>query len=384
MMTLIRGASSSPGTAALFVLLVGCSGQARGGYDAGMPQEPDATVEPDDVDPAPIDPPEDEVRFYHFDVGQADATLVWAPEATVLIDAGDWRSNDVPTYLDQMGIDSIDLLVLTHPHADHIGQAEEVIKGLDVTEIWMSGWEHSSDTFDRTLEAAKASDAGYHEPKGGETQELGELAVEVLNPDESVSDVHDCLALRISYRDFAAIYTGDAEAEHEADIIEQRDVSAQLLQLGHHGSRTSSTSEFLEAVDPEMAIYSAAEDSQYGHPHAEVLERLESRSIDVYGTPEVGTVLVTADDEGFEIQGRATPQNMTTSEGAEASTSEDCIDLNSADAAELERIVHTGPARAEQMIELRPFASISELERVEGLGEASVKEIAAEGLACVR
>ena len=247
-------------------------------------------------------PVEGEARFYHFDVGQADATLVWGPDGTILIDAGHWQENDVVPYLQELGVTEIDLFILTHPHADHIGQVSHVLREFEVTEVWMTGWEHETQTFERTLDAVHTSRAGYREPRAGETQALGELVVEVLNPSEPLEDIHDNLAVRVRFGDFAAVYTGDAEVEHELMMIDRHDeIRAQVLQLGHHGSRTSSSREFLTAVDPEVAIYSAAQDSQYNHPHDTVIARINALNIPVYGTAGSGTITVTTDGTDFEL-----------------------------------------------------------------------------------
>jgi competence protein ComEC len=373
-------ARAVPLLAGLVLLLVGaCSAATNGIHDR---------------DGAPIGPPDGEARFLHFDVGQADATLITAPGATVLIDAGDWRQRDMVPHLRDAGVASIDLMILTHPHADHIGQVPAILEAFPVTEVWMSGWAHESQTFERVVTAVLASNAGYHEPRAGEVQRLGDLVVEVLHPVEPLRDVHDNLSVRVRFGNFAAIYTGDAEAEHEAEMIARHaDLRAQLLQLGHHGSRTSSSRSFVEAVGPELAIYSAAEDSQYNHPHTEVVSRIQGLGIPLYGTPTSGTIVVTTDGSSYRIDelGAAAGQGEAGSgagEGALAATRDekpqDCIDINRAPPEALERIVHTGPARAQQIIELRPFASVADLRRVQGLGEARVRDIKEEGLACVR
>ena len=126
--------------------------------------------------------PDGELVIHHFDVGQADATLIQAPGATILIDAGDYRRSDVVPYLRSAGVSRIDLFILTHPHADHIGQVPQIMAAFPVVEIWMSGWEHTTQTFERAIDAILASDAGYHEPRAGETLEIGSLIIEVINP----------------------------------------------------------------------------------------------------------------------------------------------------------------------------------------------------------
>jgi competence protein ComEC len=253
----------------------------------------------DDVfDPGPVG----SVVLRHWDVGQADATLIESPEGTILIDAGHWEQDDVVGYLEAARVRHIDLLVLTHPHADHIGQVAHVMDAFPVTEVWMSGWQHESATFNRVMDAVTASDAALYQPRVGDVASYGDLHVEVVNPESPLEDIHDNIAVRIVFRAFSAVYTGDAEAEHEAEMIgRDLELEATVLQLGHHGSRTSSSRAFVEAVDPEVAIYSAARDSQYGHPHTEVVRRFEEYGIPLYGTAEHGTIVITSDGARYDV-----------------------------------------------------------------------------------
>ncbi len=147
-------------------------------------------------------------------------------------------------------------------------------------------------------------DAGYHEPRAGEVFEVGSLRIEVLNPEELTGDLHEGnIAVRAVFGEIYVILTGDAEAREEQLMLERNlDLDADIYQLGHHGSSTSSTEEFIEEMGPDVGVYSAATDSQYGHPHDEVVERFDEMDIDLYGTGEHGTVTVEADADGeYEV-----------------------------------------------------------------------------------
>jgi competence protein ComEC len=385
--------------------------------DAGdAVEEPTATPEPESTatpEPAPTEtlaaeseveteargPPEGDVTFYHFDVGQADATLIQAPNATILIDAGDWQRDDVVPHLQSIGVETIDLFILTHPHADHIGQVPQVMETYSVGEVWMTGWQHDTQTFEHAIDAVHDSDAGYHEPRAGETETFGDLIVEVIHPVDPLADIHDNIAVRISFGDFAAVYTGDAEAQHESEMISrEHELSAQVLQLGHHGSSTSTTSEFLNAVSPEVAIFSAGAGNTYGHPHGEVVERVQTAGIHLYGTDVHGTIVVNTDGETYnlDIQHEGSiavqPPEATSAPEPEPEAGPDppaqeapagCIDINSASFEELQQIHQIGPDRAQQIINLRPFASVDAMTRINGIGPARLDEIKAQGLACV-
>ncbi len=254
----------------------------------------------------PERPPDalEEARVYFFDVGQADATLFLGPDFTVLIDAGDYRRNDVVPHLISVGVTEIDLLVGTHPHADHIGQFPQVLDSFTVGEVWMSGDLHTTRTFERAIDAILHSGAAYREPRAGEVFEFGTLFIEVLNPYQLTGDFHDgAISIRLTYGEMSFVFTGDAETHTEWAMIDRGyNLEAQVLQLGHHGSRTSSGSAFLDAVSPDIAIYSVGDGNQYGHPHDEVVERVAAMGIPLYGTDIHGTVVIFTDGVTYSVE----------------------------------------------------------------------------------
>ena len=255
---------------------------------------------------APERPPElvGEVLVYFFDVGQADATLFLGPDFTLLIDAGDYRRNDVVPHLESVGVIEIDLLIGTHPHADHIGQFPQVLETFTVKEVWLSGDTTTTRTFERAVVAILASGAVYHEPRAGEVFQFGSLHIEVLNPYQLTGNFHEgSISVRITFGEVGFVFTGDAEVHTEQAMMGRGyNLEAQVLQLGHHGSSTSSSQAFLEAVSPEVAIYSAGEDNTYGHPHAEVVNRLADMGIPLYGTDIHGTVVIITDGVTYSIE----------------------------------------------------------------------------------
>ena len=246
-----------------------------------------------------------EVHF--LDVGQADATLLLHDDAAVLVDAGDWRRTDVVDQLAELGVDELDLVMVTHPHADHIGQFDVVMDTFEVAEVWWSGTTTTSQTFERAVDALEASDAAYAEPRAGDTTTIGPLTLEVVNPPEGVdvSDIHDAnLAMRATYGDVRVLFTGDAEAPAEQYMVDTSPelLDADIYQVGHHGSSTSTTVPFLSAVDPAVAIWSASEGNQYGHPHDVVIDRFDGAGVEVFGTATHGGVVVTTDGTQVTVQ----------------------------------------------------------------------------------
>ena len=210
--------------------------------------------------------PKGNLIIHYIDVGQGDATLLQASDFTILIDAGRHDRNDVVPYLKSVGVDTIDVFILTHPHADHIGQADKVLETFQVDEVWTSGNEHSSKTFERLLDAIIASNADYNEPTAGEEYQIGTANITILHPGTkrtgNLND--DSLSLRLDYGNISFIFTGDAQQQAEQQMVRSGlPLQAEILHVGHHGSRTSSTQSFLDQVKPEIAIYSAGSGNSY-------------------------------------------------------------------------------------------------------------------------
>ncbi|MCC5950675.1 MAG: MBL fold metallo-hydrolase [Acidimicrobiia bacterium] len=267
-------------------------------------QGPDGVA---DDPPAPGDDAallEGELTVYFLDVGQGDATLLRAPDATVLIDAGRHDRSDVVDHLEDLGVTHIDVVVGTHPHADHIGQVADVLSTFEVNEVWMSGTPHTTQTFERTLDAIEDTGVAYEEPRAGDRTDVGSLSVTVLHPTVLTGNLHaDSLVLRIDYGDVSFLFTGDAEGPTEADLVvsSAADLDVDVYQVGHHGSATSTTSAFLRAMSPSVAVYSAGAGNSYGHPHDVVVERLLDADVALYGTDVHGTVTVRTDGVTWSV-----------------------------------------------------------------------------------
>jgi competence protein ComEC len=350
--------------------------------------------------------PDGDLVVHFIDVGQADATLLLTSEVAVLVDTGDWRRRDVVPYLRSQGVERLDVVIVTHPHADHIGQFDQVLAGFDVSEVWWSGATHTTQTFDRAVTALEQSDALYEEPRAGDVTAVGPLLFEFVNPPDGAnfSDLHDSgLAFRVSYGDVRFLFTGDAESQTEARMVRTHRgaLAADIYQVGHHGSRTSTTEGFLAAVSPQVAVYSAGQGNQYGHPHDEPIQRLLDTGVEVYGTDVHGTVIVTTDGQSWTISTArdatiaaprgpppaAAPPAVEEEEPPPPEPESGCaageVNINSAGVAELQRIIHIGPARAEEMIRIRPFRSVDDMRRITGIADARLRDIKEQGLACV-
>src|SRR5699024_4788026 len=173
--------------------------------------------------------------------------------------------DEVVPYLQKEGIEVINVLVGTHPHADHIGQMEEVIKEFDVEEVWMSGDVAGSNVFTNTLESIDKSVEGYVEPRVGDEYQIGDMDITIIHPEEIGIGLNDgSVSMKLSYGEVDFIFTGDAEKKAEKQMLERGfNLEADILHLGHHGSNTSTTEDFYNAVNPDVAIYSAGVDNKY-------------------------------------------------------------------------------------------------------------------------
>ncbi|WP_228551013.1 MBL fold metallo-hydrolase [Sporosarcina cascadiensis] len=374
-------------------------GQIGGSETAPLPKAEETEIE---KDASPLQSSDDleELTVHYINAGQADAALLSFSENgeqfRILIDAGNWNSTDVVSYLREQHVEHLDIIAGTHPHADHIGQIDKIIEQIETDEVWLSGDTANSKVFSRVLDAIELNDTGYYEPRAGDVFDVGPMVIEIFNPNEINGDVHEgSLSMKLTYGDVSFLFTGDAEVQTEQKMIDSGyDLKADFLQLGHHGSKTSTSLPFLEAVDPKVAIISAGEDSQYDHPHEEVVSRVKAKGIDIYETSVHGSIVVVTDgstytvgtvkDDSTRDEPAGTPEEKPVEKPAEnqAAPSADCIDVNSASYEELMNITHIGPARAKDLIELRPFASVEDLSRIKGIGPGRIADILAEGAAC--
>lgn len=317
------------------------------------------------------------LTVHYIDVGQGDSTLLEFEGFSMLIDAGNWNSTEAVDYLKKQEIKDIDIVVGTHPDADHIGQLAQVIGEFDVGEVWMSGNTSSSNTFTNVLQAIEASGSDYVEPRSGDVFDVGSLQIEVLYPDEITGAANEeSVSMKMTYGDVRFIFTGDAGVKQEQEMIDSgTNLDAEVLHLGHHGSNTSTSPSFLEAVAPEVAIYSAGADNSYGHPHAEVIAAAENAGAKVYGTDVNGTILVKTDGKSYTVE--------TQREGVPTEGENRCIDVNIASSAELKEISGIGDAYAQAIIDQRPFENLEELTDIKGIGQGTLEAIQEQGLACI-
>ena len=250
------------------------------------------------------------LQVHFIDVGQADCTLVICDDEAMLIDGGDREDADtINSYLDAQGIDELKYAIGTHPHEDHIGSLDDVLYHVDVGQLIIPPADYDSRYAVDLEEAAEDNDVPVMISEVGDVYTLGGAEFTILGP---VADYDDewnnwSVSLRLVYGENSFIFTGDAEMEAEYDMCDTGlEMDAQVYQVGHHGSSTSSSEALMKAVRPEYAVISCELGNDYGHPHTETLEILEEYGVSVFRTDVQGTIVAVCD--GKEITWSTAPK----------------------------------------------------------------------------
>ena len=342
-----------------------------------------------------------ELSVHFIDVGQGNAILIRQGSQSMLIDAGDnHMAYRVVEYLRKEGIEKVDYLIGTHPHADHIGGMEDVMDHFDVGKVFMPDVTHTTRTFENTLLAIQRNNLRLTKPVVGKTYDVGTAKATIVAPHSSTySNLNDySIVVRLDYGSTSFLFTGDAERQSELEMVANHSnlsLDVDVLLVSHHGSNSSSTRAFLEAASPKYGVIQSGADNRYGHPHQEVIERLNQFNIEVYRNDQHGNVVILSDGTNIRVQTERTPkeanapptQDINKGEGSVEETAEatlsETVNINTASLEALQKIIHVGPAYAEQIIELRPFSSINDLTRVRGIGDGRLRDIKEQGFAYV-
>lgn len=237
-----------------------------------------------------------EVHF--IDVGQGDSTLITCDGHAMLIDAGDYsKGTAIQNYLQRQKVTKLDYLILTHPDSDHIGGAPVIITKFEIDKVFVSNYEKDNKTYLKLIQALDNKRLKYTTPKVGTQYTLGTAKITILAPNGEYDNPNDAsVALMIQNGENKFLFTGDAGEDAERDMLETDiGLSADVLKAGHHGSRTSTSGKFFEAVSPSCAVISCGEDNSYGHPHAETLNTFRMNGVKVYRTDEDGTIVAVSD-----------------------------------------------------------------------------------------
>ena len=236
----------------------------------------------------------------HFiDVGQGDSILAESGGHYLLVDAGENDQVDtVVTYLNEQGVKTLDYVIGTHPHSDHIGGLDGVIEAFDVKKVIMPPVEHTTKTFEDVLDAVADKGLKLTKPRVGDTYPLGDASFTIIAPNGDYGDDLNnwSVGIRLDYGENRFVMCGDAETPAEADILNNGiDLSASVLKAGHHGSSTSTSDAFLDRVNPDTVVIQCGKGNSYGHPHKETMEKLKKRGIHVYRTDLDGSITAACD-----------------------------------------------------------------------------------------
>lgn len=241
----------------------------------------------------------------HFlDVGQGDSIFIELPDGkTMLIDAGEnYYGNGIISYINDCGYEKVDYLAATHPHADHIGSMAYIVRHMDIGEVFMPKVSANTKTYENLLEAVSDKGLKIKSAKAGLTiAENDDYKITVAAPSviDSENLNNSSAVIKLSYKNNSFLFTGDAEKEELSKI--KTDISADVLKVGHHGSKTSTYSEFLDKVNPKYAVISVGKNNDYGHPHKNTLKLLSNYGITVFRTDKDKTIVFASDGDEISV-----------------------------------------------------------------------------------
>lgn len=252
---------------------------------------------------------EEDMEYYQsplcvsfIDVGQGDCSLLSCNGVNILVDGGESQySGTVLTYLRSVGIEKIDCYVLTHPHSDHIGASAEIIKRMPIDRIFVTHFSEfnmpTTNTYENVLDAISETSAQIVEVSAGDSFKIGDVELNIVAPFEESDDYNDMsIVFTASYKDTEILFTGDTTKKIEKQILSNGyDVDCDVLKVAHHGSSTSSSAEFIDAVSPDLSVISCGKNNSYSHPHNEILELFENRALNFMRTDELGTIVYYGD-----------------------------------------------------------------------------------------
>lgn len=246
-----------------------------------------------------------------IDVGQADSYLLVQGDDVALIDCGTRSTGeDAVEYIKSIGITEIDYVIGTHPHDDHMGGMYDVITNFEVGKIIMpkaKTGEVTANWYMTLMNEIKSGDYELEYAELGTVYNLGDATMKIIGPiSEPNGNLNNySIVMKVTFGEMDIIMTGDAEIEVEEEILKSgENIDAEILKVGHHGSDTSSSEEFLDAVSPDYALISSKVGNKYEHPVKETMQKLKKRDIEVYRTDENGTVVltITSDDVSFSCE----------------------------------------------------------------------------------
>lgn len=305
-LTLSPTSGTSTGGHDAVTVSVDTSGLSPGTYNATITITaccPNPTNSPQHVPVNLTINPHDTLSVHFIDVGQGDSILIDYGTYEMLIDGG--RYDDCAVYISSYIDGPLEVMVATHPDADHIGGLDDVLDAFVVEHIWVNGDTATTSTYVDFMAAVSAEGAQVHQAQRGDHISLSTLTFDVLHPAILLSSDknENSIVLLLSFGQVDFLFTGDAESGAESSMLAAGLISdIDIIKVAHHGSKYSSTASFLAAAQPEIAIYSAGAGNPYGHPAPETITRLHDAGATVYGTDVHGDIVVTTDGTTYYLQ----------------------------------------------------------------------------------
>jgi len=253
------------------------------------------------------------VEVYFIDVGEAESILINNKGSYMLIDGGNNKDGKaLVKYLKSLGINRFNYVIGTHAHEDHIGGLDYVIKEFDVEKFYMPATLVPTLSYEDVVKALKKKNIKYNIPYEGEILNMNDMKFEVLSVKDNIDDLNNSsIVLKMTYKDYKFLFMADVESLIEEELISSgENIEADVLKVGHHGTRYASTDKFLSAVNPKYAVIMCGKDNDYGHPHKQALNRLSNRHIPIYRTDLDGTIIFKINKDGITVDTVKTNTNV--------------------------------------------------------------------------
>lgn len=253
---------------------------------------------------------EDILEITYLDVGQADSTLIQYKDKNILIDAGNIGDGKLLVdYFKTLEINKFDYVISTHPHEDHIGGMPDIINNFKIDNFFIPDVEVSQYIYKELIKSIEEKKIVKTTPTIDEEFVLDNLKFKILSIDNNKEEINnDSIVIKLTYLNNSFLFMGDTEKEKELEILD-KDLKCDVLKVGHHGSKYSTSAQFLVKVKPKYAIISSGKDNKYNHPDDVTIEKLNYLNVEIHQTKEEGSIKVISDGTNIKINKLITNTN---------------------------------------------------------------------------